>query len=209
MGYTDIQQHIWLGMTSGFMGALPFGVLNLTVLQLALANRPRQALAFGFGAAAVAFVQIGVTSAGMTILIGIPYFHDLLAAISIPILLILGIKNVRSTPFDPTQAKVKAQNAFYQGMFLSMANVMAYPFWLFWGHLFVQNQWLKPSFAGYFYFSIGAGTGTLATFVLFVGIGKILWKHLIFLQTSIHKLIALTFFAFAAFQLYSLVFAGS
>ena len=67
MSYNEILHHLWLGFTSSFIGTLPLGMLNLTVLQLSLANRQKQAIAFSLGATVIEFAQIGLTLLGMNV----------------------------------------------------------------------------------------------------------------------------------------------
>jgi threonine/homoserine/homoserine lactone efflux protein len=203
MTYNEIAHHLWLGFTSSFLGTLPLGMLNLTILQLALANRQRQAMAFSFGATLIEFIQIGITLLGMNVLLAIPQLSQAISIISIPILLYLGYKNFKkkqNTEGPPLTVKA----TFWQGIALGFANVVVYPFWLLWGNIFVQNGWLTPTPEAYFYFSLAAALGTLGAFLFFILLGKILWKRLSRVQKMIDKLIGYTFFGFAAFQFFKI-----
>lgn len=204
MTYENVFYLIKLGILSSFVGALPLGMLNLTVLQLSLANRQKQALAFSAGAVLVEFCQIFTTFLGMNLLLTIPRLNNVLAIISIPILLFLGFKNLKNKP-TTEGGNLTEKSAFYQGVILSFANVLVYPFWLLWGNLFVQNGWLNPTPLAYSIFAFGASLGTLGAFVLFIFLGNILWKHLKSVQNTTNRLIAMAFFSFAAFQIYNVV----
>jgi threonine/homoserine/homoserine lactone efflux protein len=204
MSYNDIMSHLWLGFTSSFIGTLPLGMLNLTVLQLSLANRQKQAVALSLGATVIEFVQIGMTLLGMNVLLTIPQLSNIFSLISIPVLVYLAIKNLRKG--TTTEGETLApKNTFLQGIILGFANVVVYPFWLLWGNIFVQNGWLTPTPTGYFYFSFAAAVGTFGAFLFFILLGKILWKRLARLQTMIDRLIAYTFLGFAAFQCYTVL----
>ena len=87
MAYNEIIHHLWLGFTSSFVGTLPLGMLNLTILQLALANRQQQAMAFSLGATLIEFIQISITLLSMNVLLAIPQLSQAISIISIPILL--------------------------------------------------------------------------------------------------------------------------
>lgn len=204
MTFENIFNLIQLGIASSFVGALPLGMLNLTVLQLSLANRKRQAVAFSLGAVAVEFCQIFTTFLGMNALLKMAYLTDVLAFISIPVLLFLGIKNLKNKP-NTEGPPLSEKNAFYQGVVLSFANVLAYPFWLLWGNVFVQNGWLRPTPTAYAIFASGAGFGTFSAFLAFILLGKVLWKRLHNVQNVTNWLIALAFFGFAFFQIYNIV----
>jgi threonine/homoserine/homoserine lactone efflux protein len=204
MTYTEISQHIYLGISSSFVGALPLGMLNLTVLQLSLAQRHRQAIAFSIGAIVIEFFQIGITLLSINVLLQIPYLNPILSLISIPILAFLGIKYFKDKEKNK-KPDLRIQSAFYQGVTLSLANVLVYPFWLLWGHIFIQNNWLLPLPAAFGFFSLGAALGTFSAFLIFILLGKILWQYLSQLQNIINQLIGFAFLAFASFQFYALV----
>jgi threonine/homoserine/homoserine lactone efflux protein len=204
MTYADIFNQFWLGVTSSFVGTLPLGMLNLTVLQLALNNKQPQAVRFSFGASVIEFVQIFFTLLSMNILLKTPHVNTFFSIISIPILVYLGVKNMKNSA-NTEGGNLTEKNTFYQGIILGFANVVVYPFWLLWGNIFVQNGWLIPTPMAYFYFSLGAGMGTFMGFFTFILLGKILWKRLSKLQNIMDKVIGITFLGFAAFQLYNVI----
>ena len=199
MSYTEILNYIWLGLNSSFIGTLPLSMLNLTILQLTMSKQQQQAISFSLGASVIEFFQIGITLLGMNVLLTIPYLSSIFAVISIPILIFLAIKNLKKKP-DTEGVKLLPKNAFYQGIVLGFANVVVYPFWLLWSNVFIQNGLLKPEPEAYFYFTLAAAVGTFAGFLVFILLGKLLWKRLLWLQKIIDKLIAFAFFGFAALQ---------
>jgi threonine/homoserine/homoserine lactone efflux protein len=204
MNYNEILQHLWLGFTSSFIGTLPLGMLNLTILQLSLANKQKQAIAFSLGATVIEFAQIGITLLAMNVLLTIPQLSNIFSMISIPILIYLAVKNLKKGTHTEG-GQLTPKSTFYQGIVLGFVNVIVYPFWLLWGNIFVQNGWLIPMPEAYFYFSFAAAVGTFGAFLFFILLGKILWKRLVRLQGIIDKLIAYTFLGFAAFQCYTVL----
>jgi threonine/homoserine/homoserine lactone efflux protein len=192
-----------LGIMSSFVGALPLGMLNLTVLQMSLAHRQKQAILFSLGAVIVEFLQIFFTFLMMNLLLKIPQLNSILALISIPILLFLGFKNLKNSVYTEGSLLTN-KNAFLQGVLLSFANVLVYPFWLLWGNLFVKNGWLLPDALSYSIFAFGASLGTFGAFLAFILLGKLLFRHLQSVQKFTNRLIALAFFGFAGFQIFNL-----
>ena len=200
-----------LGFVSSFVGTLPLSTLNLSILKLAISNRHEAALSFTYSASIVEFIQICLTLPMMGILATIPNLKTGFALISIPVLFFLGYKsyqtavNTISPNHDETVANTIKNDGFKQGLILGCANVMVYPFWLLWGHVFVSNGWLKLDFASLSVFCIGTGVGTFLAFLVFVFLGKILLKRLSHLQFFINRMIAYTFFGFAFLQLYTVI----
>jgi hypothetical protein len=202
--FNDILFVFGLGLVSSFIGTLPLSTLNLSILKLALANQHGQALSFTYAASIIEFIQVGLTLPLMNVLTAIPYFKSGLAMVSIPIFIFLGYKSFKTAVKTEGGTTVK-NDGFKQGLLLSLANVMVYPFWLLWGHVFVENGWLKTDVYSLSFFCAGAGIGTFAAFLGFVYLGKMLWKRLYRLQFFINKLIALAFFSFAILQIYAVM----
>ncbi|NJN35660.1 MAG: LysE family transporter [Saprospiraceae bacterium] len=143
MTYYDLLSHILLGISSSFLGTLPLGILNLTVLQMALNRRQNEAVAFSLGATVIEFCQIIATLMCMDSLLAIPELKWVISLISIPVLLYLGIKNFKK-PTKPILNRVNVapksfKQEFFRGVYLGFANVVVYPFWLLWGQIFVQK----------------------------------------------------------------------
>ncbi len=199
-----LSQHLWIGFSSSFVGALPLGVLNMTVLKFALADQQRKAIEFSIGAVFVEFFQVFITLLGLNILLSIPYLKEILGGISIPILIYLAISNLKSKT-NIQASEGGHHRAFLRGALLSLANVLIYPFWILWGSVFIQNGWLSSNISAYFVFSIGASVGAMGGYLMFILLGKLLWRHVNRLQQYINQILAFTFFGFAIWQGYRLV----
>lgn len=197
-------QHLWIGFSSSFIGALPLGVLNMTVLKFALTNQQRKALEFSLGAVLVEFFQVFITLLGLNVLLSIPYLKEILGVISIPILVYLAIVNLKAKP-NLNESEGGQYSSFTRGVLLSLANVLIYPFWILWGSVFIQNGWLPPNTNAYFIFSLGAGAGAMGGYLVFIILGKLMWKYVTQLQQYINQVLAFTFFGFAVWQGYRLI----
>jgi threonine/homoserine/homoserine lactone efflux protein len=199
-----LSQHLWIGFSSSFVGALPLGVLNMTVLKFSLADQPRKALEFSIGAVLIEFFQVFITLLGLNILLSIPYLKEVLGVISIPILVYLAISNLKATAHT-NESEGGRHRAFIRGVLLSLANVLIYPFWILWGSVFIQNGWLSSNTGAYFVFSLGASAGAMGAYLVFIVLGKLLWRYVAALQQYINQVLAYTFLGFAMWQGYRLV----
>jgi threonine/homoserine/homoserine lactone efflux protein len=193
-----------LGFVSSFVGTLPLSTLNLTILKLGLANRHREALSFTYAATLVEWLQVSLTLFLIHFLSAIPNLKQGFAVVSIPILLFLGYKAYK-TRVNTEGGETIQNDGFKQGILLSLANVMVYPFWLLWGHIFIEKGWLPTDTASLTIFCTGVGVGTFAGLLCFVGLGKLFWKRLYHFQFYINKLIALAFFGFAILNMYTVL----
>jgi threonine/homoserine/homoserine lactone efflux protein len=204
MDYDTILPLIWLGFSSSFIGTLPMGMLTLTILQLTLANRPKEAITFGLGVVTIELIQIWVTLMGMNVLLTMVQLSNVFSILSIPILIYLGVKNIIKEQYAE-EIQLAAPNMFYQGIAWGSMNVIIYPFWLLWGNVFVQRGWLTPTPITYFYFSFAAAMGTLGAFLLLIVFADLFWQTLIGLQTTINKVIGFSFLGCAVFQFYAVL----
>jgi threonine/homoserine/homoserine lactone efflux protein len=209
---------ITLGITSSFMGTLPMSMLNMSILQLSLDGKYRAAIAFLMGAALIEFCQIMLTLLGMQWLLTIPHLTAILTCVSIPVLLIMGIKtwktpakikNIDNLLLNIHVSKTDIINQnfpyFRNGFILSAMNVMTYPFWLLWGNVFVQNGWLTPQYSDIIAFSVGACIGTVGAFGSFIMLGKLIHPYLNTVQLRFNQVLGAMFVGFACVQLYKLV----
>ncbi len=214
----SITSEITLGITSSFMGTLPLSMLNMSILQLSLDGKYRAAWAFLMGAALIEFCQIVLTLIGMQWLLTIPHLTAILTCVSIPILLIIGIKTWKTPTKEieidklPINSNISKTDILYQntpyfrnGFILSAMNVMTYPFWLLWGNVFVQNGWLTPQYSDIMAFSLGACIGTVGAFGSFIILGKLIHPYLNTVQSRFNQVLGATFVGFACVQLFKLM----
>jgi threonine/homoserine/homoserine lactone efflux protein len=196
---------IWLGVTSSFIGALPLGMLNLSVLKLSLAGRQSAAFTFSLGVVFVEFFQILLTLTALPLFLALPQLNAFLQWVSIPILCFLGYKAWEAPRQNATEKQPHfiGKHFFAKGIGLSLANVLIYPFWVIWGNTFVQNGVLSAHFSAFFSFSMGACFGTMAAFCIFIFLGKALKPHLQKFEKHTNRLISLAFFGFAGFQVFT------
>ncbi|MFM2266634.1 MAG: hypothetical protein RL757_74 [Bacteroidota bacterium] len=197
-----------LGLSSSFLGALPLGMLNITVLKLSLEGKIRAAFGFALGAICIEFFQIAITLFAMQKLLTIPFFATLLTIISIPILLFLGFQSFKTPPPSINAPKMAGEAAFQHhfltGIKLSAANVLIYPFWLLWGNIFLQNGWFYAQASHFLTFSLGASLGTLGAFAVFIVLGKLISPYLSRFQHIFGAVVGVAFIGFAFLQCFKL-----
>lgn len=166
---------LFIGALFSFLGSIPPGTLNLSVLQLGLENKVTTALRF---ALAVAIIEYPYTWIGVQFQYWItssPMVIENFQLITAIVMISIGILNLWSAE-KPTSFSVKFNDSgFRRGLILSILNPMAIPFWI------AVTAYLKAM-----------GWLDLST----------VWRlHGYILGTSIGALILLTFFALLAKKL--------
>ena len=123
-------QVFFLGFIFSFIGSIPPGTLNVTVLQLGLEKRIGAALRFALAVAIIEYpyAWIGVhfeyLISSSTVVV---QNFELIAAV---VMLALGIFNLWPTQQPTGFAKKFSESGFRRGLILSILNPMAIPYWM-------------------------------------------------------------------------------
>ena len=112
-----------------FIGSIPPGVLNLTVIQLGLDHKVRYAYRFAIAAALIEYPYAWAAIAFENILTRSPIIAGQLQLIASVILLVVGIYNLSISKQESTSTQRKGRG-FRKGLLLAIMNPMALPFWL-------------------------------------------------------------------------------
>jgi len=89
---------------------------------------------------------------------------------------------------------------------LSAINPMQIPFWFFWGTYFIQNGVVKPTFADFNFFTIGAGIGTLSGQAIYIHGGNWLIRKLKASHKILNIIMGAVFIISASVQVYKIFF---
>ncbi|MGB3465862.1 MAG: LysE family transporter [Cyclobacteriaceae bacterium] len=165
-----------VAMTVSFVGSIPPGTINISVMQLAIKQRRSAAIAFGAAAALVELFYAGFTvrfhiflteNTGIT-----DYFH-LIAGTAMITLGFLnlksktGAKDVRSV-----DEEVRRRNAFRKGVILGIANPLTVPFWLAVTAYLQKHQWITLDGYNLYAYSVGIAIGTFILLLIVTQLGS-------------------------------------
>ncbi len=156
-----------------YLGSIPPGAINLSVLQLSFHNNKAAALRFSLAAALVEFPYVLIALQFEGWLTSTPLIVNNIKMVSAIVMITLGVINTiayfRSSP-SPVLNKLR-ESGFRKGLIISILNPLAIPFWIGISAYLHHQQWIlinnweaKVSFA----FGVAVGTfGLLATLVYF------------------------------------------
>ena len=174
---------IAMGIAFGFsfVGMLPPGMLNMTVIGLSIKKGFKVALFFAIGAALVEFFQsllvIKFADKVQVYLEGNVYVNWA----AVVILIALGLSFLLAKPkkdnIKEKEVEGNAMSAMVKGMTLALANVLVYAFWLAQGIYWTQQGVLTNDWPILITFSLGIFLGSVAAYVVYILLGeKILSK---------------------------------
>jgi threonine/homoserine/homoserine lactone efflux protein len=114
-----------------FVGSIPPGVLNLTVIQLGLEHKLNIAYRFAFAAAIVEYPYAWIAVGFEDILTASPAISNSLQLLAAVVLIIVGFFNFwTSAKTTNRNFQLFKSRGFRKGILLSIVNPMALPFWL-------------------------------------------------------------------------------
>ncbi len=164
-----------------FMGSVPPGTINLTVLQLGLEKKLSIALRFGAAAALIEYPYGWIAVKFATLIMSSPSIVVNFQLISGSVMVVLGILNLWAAA-KPTSFSVRFSNSgFRRGFILGLLNPMAIPFWIAMTAYLKSQRWIDLTSAARLHsylVGIVAGGFTLLVVLAYLA-GKVapLFRH--------------------------------
>jgi threonine/homoserine/homoserine lactone efflux protein len=158
-----------LGFIFSFIGSIPPGTLNVTVLQLGLDRKIGIALRF---ALAVSIIEYPYAWIGVQFEYWIstsPMIVQNFQLIAAVVMTALGIFNLLPSKTPTGFAKRFSESGFRRGVVLSMLNPMAIPYWMGFTAYMKAQGWIDLATRGLLHMYVfGTAVGTMALLSLLV-----------------------------------------
>ncbi len=158
-----------MGFVFSFIGSIPPGTLNITVLQLALERQVRTAMRFALAVAMVEYPYVWIAVQFEYFLSTSPVVLDNFQLIAALVITLLGISNLLPRKTPTGLAKKFSESGFRRGVILSLLNPMTIVYWMgFTAYLTVQG-WIKLDTAALVhYYVFGTALGALALLLVVI-----------------------------------------
>jgi len=192
---------IFIGFIIGFLGYLPPGNINLTVVQMSIGRSRGHVWHFILFAALMEFIYCFSSLMGMKVLLAQPQWIIALRWASVVVFTALGIL----TFFHKARSDAKPSSGLRRGMIIAVLNPLQIPFWLIWGVYAMQSGWVQPDYLSITLFSIITATGTIAILWLYSAAGRKLEAQLNARQRLLNLVIGSILIGLAVMQLVKLV----
>lgn len=164
-----IIQNLVFGFIFSFIGSIPPGSLNLSVIQLSLQRKVGAAIRFGFAAAFVEFFYSAIAIKLQMYISSSPAIQSNFKLISASVLVILGVVNLVSLKAKPQKKGVIrsiASSGFRRGILLSLANPLAMPFWIVVTAYLQSKGWINLMEVSIWSYVVGISLGTLTLLIV-------------------------------------------
>jgi threonine/homoserine/homoserine lactone efflux protein len=188
---------ISIGFVLGFIGYLPLGNINLSVVQMSVSGETRKWQLFILFAAIMEFIYCFGCLYGMDRLLQQPQLIVFLNWSAVAIFLVLGLYTFVHT-FRPQ--KTTDSSSLQRGVMVAIFNPLQIPFWMIWGVYVFQNGWVMSEVVSIAIFSFLCSLGTIAVLWLYAVAGKKLVEKLNVNRNILNRFIGSLLIVLAIFQ---------
>lgn len=158
-----------------YVGSIPPGSINISVMQLAMQKRRRAAIFFAFAASSVEFIYAGFTVQFHIFLDSNEQVANYFRIITSIALIALGVWNLfLKTTTESVQLKSEGsgRRGFFKGVMLGILNPMTIPFWLAITTYLENDGLISVDGIGFWIYLVGLSTGTLCLLLTVSALGR-------------------------------------
>ncbi len=199
-------QTLIVAFVVSYVGSIPPGTINVSVMQLAMQNRRRAAVFFAFSASCVEFIYAGITVQFHIYLNSGEIISDYFRIITSVTLIAMGLWNIFST--STSQSIIvnseKGRHGFLRGMMLGILNPMTIPFWLAITTYLENDQLIDVNEFGFWIYLTGLSFGTFCLLLTVNALGN-RFKKVADNRLVVHKLPGLILLALGIYFLLKLI----
>lgn len=170
-----IIQTVIVAFLVSYVGSIPPGTVNVSVMQLSILKKHRAAIFFALAASAVEFLYAGITVQFHIYLNTHEVIADYFRIITSLALIGLGIWNLRaksSSSSIKVDARVTGRYGFLRGLILGFLNPMTIPFWLAITTYLENDGLVELAEYGFWSYLIGLASGTFCLLLTVNALGK-------------------------------------
>ncbi len=191
----------FIGFAFSFVGSIPPGVINISVLQHSVSGHFRAALRFALAAALIEYPYAYIAVRFESWISASPYMVSKFHLMATVVMLVLGILNLWSSKSPSPKLEKLNASGFRKGVLISLLNPLAIPFWIGITAYVRTLGWIpEMSLTQVAIYVSGISLGTFALLLLIALLGK----KIAFLFRRKTLLNSLPGFVFLFLGLYSL-----
>lgn len=186
--------HFLYGIVMGYFGLISPGMLNMTALKISLTINKNSAVKFAIGASLVVFIQAGIALFFADYLVKNPEIIKGLKIAGVVVFFILAIfffyLSRKEFKTNSTNSKM---NYIFKGIGMSMANMLAIPFYLGLSIYLASIQIIIIKQPYIMFFVSGAAIGAFLLFYTYIVFAKIIKNKVSFIAKNINILLSVLF----------------
>lgn len=189
-----------LGMGAAIIGGLPFGLVNLTVLNVTFEKGSRVAIKMAHGAALVEVV-FGLTALLAGGVLASYIEGNVIISYSAAAVLIIGgvffiLKKQRSS-----NSRVSGSSGFLKGILLNLVNIQVFLFWILAIAFLSSRELLQYDLLSILLFVSGIWLGKMAVLWMYMNLSNRYLSRSRIISKNINTIIGIVLFGLAFFQI--------
>jgi threonine/homoserine/homoserine lactone efflux protein len=202
---------LFLGLFANFIGYIPPGNINLTLVQITINRGYKQAMRFIIAFSSVEFFFTYFIMHAAKWLAGQVKLDTVIDWVMVVLFATLGTITWIHRK-KPTQANYSEHESIKYGILLGFLNPMQVPFWMITGTYLITHQWILDGKLALVIFSAGSAAGAFLCLYLYARFAQFIQSKFALSTKVINTGIAILFFSFAAYhvvkQVYLVFFKG-
>ena len=199
----------FIGLIANFIGYIPPGNINLTLVQITINRGLKQALLFVASFSCVEFFFTYFIMHAAKWLSAQAKLGTIIDWVMVALFGVLGTITWINRKKAP-ETTYSGHESIKYGILLGFLNPMQIPFWMITGTYVITHEWIKAGNLALVIFSTGAAAGAFLCLFLYARFSRYIQGKFALSTTVINTSIAVLFFAFAGYhvvkQLYLIAF---
>ncbi|HTI61225.1 LysE family translocator [Mucilaginibacter sp.] len=191
----------FIGIIANFIGYVPPGNINLTVVQLAINRGMREAMKFIIAFSCVEFFFTWFIMNGVHWLAQQVHLDTVVDWVMIVLFVTMGIIAWRHRKVRPQTKKRSKQHSIRFGIIMGIVNPVQIPFWIITGSYLITNGWIATGLLALIIFSIGSAGGAFLCLFIYARSARYVQRKLDLSNKAINTGVALLLFGFAAYTI--------
>ena len=196
----------FLGVFANFVGYIPPGNINLSLVQLTINRGMKQAIQFIIAFSCVEFFFTYFIMHAAKWLSAQVRLDTVIDWIMVVLFGVLGAVTWMHRHKTPESKTYSERASIKYGILLGFLNPMQIPFWMITGTYLITHQWIDDSGLDLVIFSIGSAGGAFLCLFLYAKFARFIQKKFALSNRFINTGIAILFFAFAAYHIFKQIY---
>jgi threonine/homoserine/homoserine lactone efflux protein len=190
----------FIGVIANFIGYVPPGNINLTLVQITINRGLKQAMMFIISFSAVEFFFTYFIMHADKWLSAEVRLDTIIDWVMVVLFGVMGIITWIHRK-KPPETSYSDRESIRYGILLGFLNPMQIPFWMITGTYLITHEWIVDGQVALVIFSVGAAAGAFLALFLYAKFAEYIQSKFALSTRLVNTSIAILFFAFAAYHI--------
>ena len=195
----------FIGLIANFIGYVPPGNINLTLVQITINRGLKQAMMFIISFSAVEFFFTYFIMHADKWLSAEVRLDTIIDWVMVVLFGVMGIITWIHRK-KPPETSYSDRESIRYGILLGFLNPMQIPFWMITGTYLITHEWIVDGQVALVIFSVGAAAGAFLALFLYAKFAEYIQSKFALSTRLVNTSIAILFFAFAAYHIVKQVY---